>query len=143
MLVLAGWVAFSPVPAELQNSTWALQAIQTADGQVLFTWTSPRSFNITFAIDGTVSGRAACNLFNGRIYSIRFTKRLWAYRNSFFLTLMNCPPIDPSQKNASAAEHTYLNNLMSSTSYTLQSDELRIRFGRDNEVMIFRSSSLK
>jgi hypothetical protein len=56
---------------------------------------------------------------------------------------MNCPPIDPSQKNASAAEHTYLNNLMSSTSYTLQSDELRIRFGRDNEVMIFRSSSLK
>jgi heat shock protein HslJ len=86
-VVLSAWgICFAPVPTTLQHAPWPLEAVQTAEGSVL--WTPlPGHFLMTFGAH-SVTGSAQCNSFQGAVHVTPLSVRL-SFR-SVLSTAMLC-----------------------------------------------------
>ena len=128
--VLAAWgVCFAPVPATLRQAHWQLEAVQTAEGSVL--WTPMQGhFLMTFGAHA-VTGSAQCNSFQGAVHVTPLLARLSF--GSVLSTAMLCGL--EAEKEA-----MFFAALDTAAKYHVQAEQLSISFEGSTKVLIFKNT---
>jgi heat shock protein HslJ len=115
----AGQVVLSytvAVPITLTGTTWSATGINTGTGAVS-SLVAGTTVTAVFADDGTLSGNAGCNTYNGT-YEVTGTKMTIG---PLATTRMACEP------DVSTQEANYLAALGRVTTYTIRGDQLELR----------------
>ena len=104
------------VPVTLTGTTWSANGINTGTGAVS-SLVAGTTVTAVFAADGTLSGNAGCNTYNGTYEVSGETMTI----GPLATTRMACEP------DVSDQEANYLESLGRVTTYTIRGDQLELR----------------
>ena len=126
-VLFAGCASVNSTSAgNLTKQTWVVTKLS---GQPLVANTG---ITANFSDDGTVSGSAGCNRYNGK-YALSGSSITFSLNMA--MSMMMCEQAVMDQETA------YINALSQVKTYTISGDRLSLKDGNDNELLVFQAQS--